>query len=34
MEVPEGVDPELLKKVLTNPEMAALLTALMKTAAD
>ena len=29
--VPEGVDPELLVKVLGNPEMAALLTSLAKT---
>mgnify|MGYP003298849678 CR=1 FL=1 len=29
--VPEGVDPELLMKVLGNPEMAALLTSLAKT---
>lgn len=29
--VPEGVDAELLMKVLTNPEMAALLTSLAKT---
>ena len=28
--VPEGVDPSLLQQVLTNPEMAALLTALAK----
>ena len=28
--VPEGVDPNLLQQVLTNPEMAALLTALAK----
>ena len=27
----EGVDPELLMKVLSNPEMAALLTSLAKT---
>ena len=31
MEVPEGVDAELLLKVLNNPEMAALLTAMAKT---
>lgn len=30
MAVPEGVDAELLMKVLTNPEMAALLTSLAK----
>ena len=30
VKVPEGVDPELLQKVLRNPEMAALLTALAK----
>ena len=30
MEVPEGVDQELLMKVLGNPEMAALLSALAK----
>lgn len=29
--VPEGVDAELLMKVLTNPEMTALLTSLAKT---
>lgn len=29
--VPEGVDAELLAKVLNNPEMAALLTSLAKT---
>ena len=29
--IPEGVDPELLMKVLSNPEMAALLTSLAKT---
>ena len=29
--VPEGVDANLLMKVLTNPEMAALLTSLAKT---
>ena len=28
--IPEGVDPELLMKVLSNPEMAALLTSLAK----
>lgn len=28
--VPEGVDAELLMKVLTNPEMATLLTSLAK----
>jgi hypothetical protein len=28
--VPEGVDSELLTKVLNNPEMAALLSALAK----
>ena len=31
MEIPEGVDEELLMKVLANPEMAALLTSLAKT---
>ena len=31
MEVPEGVDTELLLKVLNNPEMAALLTTMAKT---
>ena len=31
VEVPEGVDAELLAKVLSNPEMAALLTSLAKT---
>ena len=31
MEIPEGVDAELLMKVLANPEMAALLTSLAKT---
>ncbi len=31
MTVPDGVDPELLMKVLGNPEMAALLTSLAKT---
>ena len=29
--IPEGVDSELLMKVLGNPEMAALLTSLAKT---
>ena len=29
--VPEGIDAELLMKVLGNPEMAALLTSLAKT---
>lgn len=29
--ISEGVDPELLMKVLENPEMAALLTSLVKT---
>ena len=29
--IPEGVDPELLMKVLGNPEIAALLTSLAKT---
>ena len=29
--IPEGVDTELLMKVLSNPEMAALLTSLAKT---
>ena len=29
--VPEGIDPELLAKVLSNPEMAALLSSLAKT---
>ena len=28
--IPEGLDPELLMKVLGNPEMAALLTSLAK----
>lgn len=28
--IPDGVDPELLMKVLGNPEMAALLTSLTK----
>ena len=28
--MPEGVDPELLAKVLSNPEMVNLLTALAK----
>lgn len=31
VELPEGVDADLLMKVLTNPEMAALLTSLVKT---
>ena len=31
IEVPDGVDAELLMKVLANPEMAALLTSLAKT---
>lgn len=31
VELPEGVDADLLMKVLTNPEMAALLTSLAKT---
>ena len=31
IESPDGVDPELLMKVLGNPEMAALLTSLAKT---
>ena len=31
IEVPDGVDAELLMKVLTNPEMAALLNSLAKT---
>lgn len=31
MTVPEGVDAELLAKVLANPEMTALLTSLAKT---
>ena len=31
MAVPEGIDPHMLEKVLSNPEMAALLTALAKT---
>ena len=31
MTVPEGIDVELLAKVLANPEMAALLTSLAKT---
>lgn len=30
MTVPEGVDAELLSKVLANPEMAALLTSMVK----
>ena len=30
MTVPEGVDPELLAKVLANPEMAALLSSIAK----
>ena len=30
MEIPEGVDAELLAKVLSNPEMAVLLTSLAK----
>lgn len=30
-EVPKGVDEELLRKVLSNPEMAAILTSLAKT---
>ena len=34
MEVPEGVDPGLLQKVLANPEMAALLTALARSMKD
>ena len=34
IEVPEGVDPELLKKVLSNPEMATMLKTLMKTVAE
>ena len=29
--VPEGVDPEVLAKVLNNPEMMALLSSLIKT---
>ena len=28
--VPEGIDPNLLRQVLSNPEMTALLTALAK----
>lgn len=31
IKVPEGVDAELLAKVLSNPEMAALLESLAKT---
>ena len=31
IEVPEGVDEELLMKVLANPEMAAMLNSLAKT---
>ena len=31
LSVPDGVDAELLAKVLTNPEMVALLTLLAKT---
>ena len=31
VEFPEGVDADLLMKVLTNPEMATLLTSLAKT---
>ena len=31
IEVPDGVDAELLMKVLANPEMTALLTSLAKT---
>lgn len=31
VQVPEGVDAELLSKVLSNPEMAALLASLAKT---
>jgi len=31
LSVPDGVDAELLTKVLTNPEMVALLTSLAKT---
>ena len=34
MEVPAGVDPGLLQKVLANPEMAALLTALARSMKD
>ena len=30
LEVPEGVDPELLQKILNNPEMLALISALAK----
>ena len=30
VQVPEGVDAELLTKVLSNPEMAALLSSLAK----
>ena len=30
VQVPEGVDAELLSKVLSNPEMAALLSSLAK----
>ena len=29
--IPDGVDPDLLMKVLANPDMAALLTSLAKT---
>ena len=31
VKVPDGVDPELLMKVLSNPDMAVLLTSLAKT---
>lgn len=31
LQVPEGIDAEMLEKVLSNPEMAALLTSLVKT---
>lgn len=31
MTIPDGVDAELLMKVLSNPEMTALLTSLAKT---
>ncbi len=31
VKVPEGVDAELMTKVLSNPEMAALLASLAKT---
>ena len=31
VEVPEGIDPEMLAKVLGNPEMVALLKAMTRT---